>query len=92
LPSKDVTLDQHISYFLNKNIPSHTDYYKILNSTQSTLASNPAKKIIMYDYSGGHTYEEMRMISLINGTSYRVGLFGEPGMFLDYVPNSPKDD
>jgi hypothetical protein len=50
----------------------------ILNSTQSTLASNPAKRVILYDYSGGNTYEEMRVITIINGTSYRIGLFGEP--------------
>jgi hypothetical protein len=57
-----------------------------LNSTQSTISGNPAKRVILYDYSGGHTYEEMHVITIINGTSYRVGLFAEPGMFSDYVP------
>jgi hypothetical protein len=85
LPSMDVKLDQYVTDYLSKGFHNPTDY-KILNSTQSTIAGNPAKRVILYDYSGGHTYEEMRVITLVNGTSYRVGLFGEPGMFSDYVP------
>ncbi len=84
LPSKEVKLDQYVTDYLSKGFPNPTDY-KILNSTQSTIAGNPAKRVILYDYSGVHTYEEMRVITIINGTSYRVGLFAEPGMFSDYV-------
>jgi hypothetical protein len=91
LPSKKVKLDQYVTDYLSKGFPNPTDY-KILNSTQSTIAGNPAKRVILYDYSGGHTYEEMRVITIINGTSYRVGLFAEPGMFSDYVQIAKKCD
>jgi hypothetical protein len=42
LQSKDVKLDQYVSDYLNKGFHNPTDY-KILNSTQSTLAGNPAE-------------------------------------------------
>jgi serine/threonine-protein kinase len=87
--SRNVTLDHYFDQYI-KEIYPHTKDYRIVQSTNTLLAGVPARKVIMYDYLGGHTSEVMRIVSIYNATAYRIAYYAEPGKFLDYLPTAQK--
>ena len=80
-----MTIDQFIDQFLNETYSSPNEY-KIIESTNATLAGMPAQKIVMYEYVGDRTAKVERTIGIQNGTTYMIKYVAEPGQYSTYYP------
>ena len=85
LYSQGMTIDQFVDQFLNETYSSPNEY-KIIESTNATLAGMPAQKIVMYEYVGDRTAKVERTIGIQNGTAYMIKYVAEPGQYSTYFP------
>ena len=89
LDSPGMTIDQFVDQFLNETYSSPNEY-KIIESTNATLAGMPAQKIVMYEYVGDRTAKVERTIGIQNGTAYMIKYVAEPGQYSTYYPVSQR--
>lgn len=86
LDSVNITTDQFIDHFFDTSYTSPSQY-RIIGSSNTTLAGTEADRIIMYEYpEGGQTAKVMRVITVQNGTAYWIKYSAEPGKFDEYLP------
>jgi hypothetical protein len=81
----NMTMGQFIDQFLKEVYPSSADY-RIIESSNTTLAGMQAQKIVMYEYVGQTNSKVMRVIGIQNGAAYMVKYMAEPGQFSAYLP------
>jgi hypothetical protein len=91
LYSPGMTVDQFVEQFLNESYTSPNEY-KIIESTNATIAGMPAQKIVMYEYVGDRTAKVERTIGIQNGTAYMIKYVAEPGPVFNLFSNSTKND
>jgi hypothetical protein len=85
LYSPGMTVNQFVEQFLNESYSSPNEY-KIIESTNATLAGMPAEKIVMYEYVGDRTAKVERTIGIQNGSAYMIKYVAEPGQYSTYFP------
>jgi hypothetical protein len=85
LSSPNMTLREFVDQFLKETYPSPTDY-RIIETSNTTLAGMNAQKILMYEYIGEKNSKVMRTVGIANGTAYMIKYLAEPGQFSAYLP------
>jgi len=96
--SNDSSLDDFVDFFFKDRYAKPTDY-RLISSSNTTLAQLPAKEFIVYDYNkgiipgfGDSTVKVMRILAIDsnNSNGYSIKYWAEPGLFNKYLPTAQK--
>jgi len=96
----DTNLDNFINLFFNDRYSKASDY-KLISTSNSTLAGLNARKFIMYDYNkvsipgfsdSTSTDKVMRLLAVDNNTGhgYAIRYWSQPGLFNKYLQTAQK--
>jgi hypothetical protein len=91
------TLDEFVDFFFKFRYGKPTDY-KLVTSSNTTLANMPARQFVLYDYEKDvilgtqSTGKVMRILAFDNntGNAYAIKYWSEPGLYNKYLPNIQK--
>jgi len=68
-----------------KNITMNKDY-RLINSSGTTLAGNPAHGVVYYNYQNNENLKWLEVWTIKNDNVYRISFIVEPGRYSDYLP------
>lgn len=92
------TLDDFVTYFFKEKY-AHPGDYKLIESSNVTLAGMNGRQFIMYEYQKpllegflGSTEKVMRVLALDTDTSngYSLRYWAEPSLFKKYLPTAQR--
>jgi hypothetical protein len=90
------TVDEFVDFFFKERYQNSTDY-RLINSTNTSLAGMEARQFILYDYDKNilgieSTGKVMRVLAVDNKTNngYSIKYWAEPSMYNKYLPVAQK--
>jgi len=96
--SNNSTLDDFVNYFFKERY-AHPEDYKLIETSNSTLASMNGRQYIMYEYQKsllegfpGSTDKVMRVLGFDTNTNngYSLKYWAQPSLFKKYLPTAQR--
>jgi len=96
--SNNSTLDDFVNYFFKERY-AHPEDYKLIESSNSTLAGMNGRQYIMYEYQKsllegfpGSTNKVMRVLGFDTntGNGYSLKYWAQPSVFKKYLPTAQR--